>query len=120
MRIIKVLVASLLPVVAVHAAPSAEADISPRGQSCSGGQYWDDSAKCCKCPNGKEWQDNKCKHPPMPKPNCKGNEHACCAKDKNDWCAYDESKKECRNNGKHVTFCAQPGKEQEWCDDYWG
>ncbi|KAF3017084.1 hypothetical protein E8E14_007273 [Neopestalotiopsis sp. 37M] len=122
MHFIKVLAAALLPAVVVQAAPGAEPELVTRGgsQSCYGGQSWNDKDKCCECPDGKEWQDNKCKYKPMPKPNCKNNEHACCAKDKNDWCSYDDSNKYCRNNGKHVTFCAKWGKEQEWCNDYYG
>lgn len=142
MRFINLLTAALLPAAVVQAAPEPEFDISARGgsQSCSGGQYWDSKQNCCQCPDGKEWKDNKCKYKPMPKPNCGHNENACCAKGKNDWCYYgmstahdlgledyktdaddcpDENKKECKDNGKCVTFCAKKGKEQDWCNDYY-
>ncbi|KAI0163639.1 hypothetical protein BJ166DRAFT_592436 [Pestalotiopsis sp. NC0098] len=121
MRFINLLTAALLPAAVVQAFPEPEFDISARGgsQSCYGGQYWDSKQKCCQCPDGKEWKDNKCKHKPMPKPKCGHNENAYCAKGKNDWCYYDENKKECKDNGKCVTFCAKKGKEQKWCNDYY-
>lgn len=105
MHFIKVLAAALLPAVVVQAAPGAEPELVTRGgsQSCYGGQSWNDKDKCCECPDGKEWQDNKCKYKPMPKPNCKNNEHACCAKDKNDWCSY----------GMLIP-CIVPAKENPW------
>ncbi|KAH8199166.1 hypothetical protein TruAng_006697 [Truncatella angustata] len=87
--------------------------------SCKATQVWDGDSKSCKCPKGKVWRDDKCKHPVMPKPSCSGQQKPCCAKNQKDWCAYDESKKECSNNGKHITFCAAPGKEQQYCDNYW-
>ncbi|KAH6646760.1 hypothetical protein BKA67DRAFT_540248 [Truncatella angustata] len=69
--------------------------------ACKPTQVWDGDSKSSKCPNGKVWHVETCKHPLMPKSSYSGKEKPCCAKIKNDWCAY------------------APGKEQKYCEQYW-
>ncbi|KAI0161977.1 hypothetical protein GGR57DRAFT_498322 [Xylariaceae sp. FL1272] len=68
--------------------------------------------------DGKDWKDWKHDYPSMDKPKCKKGEKAYCAKNKNDWCPYDENREECKKKEHYVTFCCEEGKEQEWCDEH--
>ncbi|KAK9419896.1 hypothetical protein SUNI508_06902 [Seiridium unicorne] len=86
---------------------------------CRPTEVWNGDSKSCKCPNGKLWRDNTCKYPVMPQPTCSGKQKPCCAKNNLDWSHYDESKEECSDNGKYITFCAEPGQEQSYCNTHW-
>ncbi|KAI1877689.1 hypothetical protein JX265_003697 [Neoarthrinium moseri] len=87
---------------------------------CRDTEIWDSDERKCRCPNGKVWRDNRCRHRAMNRPDCRNGEKPYCAKNQHDWCPWDESKRECSDTGRHVTFCCKEGKEQQWCDNHWG
>ncbi|KAI1334659.1 hypothetical protein F5Y15DRAFT_282014 [Xylariaceae sp. FL0016] len=89
-------------------------------EKCPDTQVWDSDQNKCRCRNGQELRGGKCCYPPMPKPSCGHGQKPYCAKNKNDWCGYDQNKDECQDDGKCTTFCSKPGQEQQWCNSHWG
>ncbi|KAI1261581.1 hypothetical protein F5Y18DRAFT_440236 [Xylariaceae sp. FL1019] len=69
-------------------------------------------------PGGEGWQILTREYNSMRRPECKNGERAYCARNKYDWCSYDEHRDECKEGRHYVTFCCEEGKEQEWCDNH--
>jgi len=59
-------------------------------KDCLGGQFYDYKTDLCVCKPGEVYRDEKCQHPPLPRPHCPYGQKEYCAKDKDNWVEYGE------------------------------